>query len=357
MPLKILQNNRGMALLITITIITLLVTVALELNRKVRSAVVSSAVSRDRITLSQMASSGIHAAMAMLVKDKVDSISDSLQEDWADSEKIMTLLQSLSFEDGNINLKIIDELGKIQVNALVKFPESHQFNEAQRILWDRFLRGLMPLTDLPEDFEPTSIINCLKDWIDSGDDDAITGLTGAESDYYQGLDPPYSCRNAPLPHLSELAMVKGIPQKLFYGDENIYGFSNYMTIYGMQEIGDTSFAYEGKININTAELPVLTAILPSENADLAQAIYEYRQETEDLKYIHDLSNITWYKNVPGCSDLEIDPEIITTSSDYFRIESEASLNKIKMVIIAFVKREKDNLTGKWNCKVLRWQSE
>ncbi len=49
------------------------------------------------------------------------------------------------------------------------------------------------------------IINSLKDWLDSGDDDAITGLSGAESDYYEGLEPPYSCKNGPMDNLGEVA--------------------------------------------------------------------------------------------------------------------------------------------------------
>jgi general secretion pathway protein K len=59
-----------------------------------------------------MASSGIHAAMAMLVKDKMESNVDSLQEDWANSEKINEILQSFPFEDGKITVKISDELGR-----------------------------------------------------------------------------------------------------------------------------------------------------------------------------------------------------------------------------------------------------
>ncbi|MDX9817285.1 MAG: hypothetical protein RBT16_00115, partial [Desulfococcus multivorans] len=64
---NILKNSQGMALLITISVITVLIAGGLELNRRVRAAVVSAAATRDRTTLSLMASSGIHAAMAMLV--------------------------------------------------------------------------------------------------------------------------------------------------------------------------------------------------------------------------------------------------------------------------------------------------
>ena len=66
-----------------------------------------------------MASSGVHAAMALLVKDKGESNFDSLQEDWANPEKIDEILQEIPFDNGKLAVVITDELSKIQVNALV----------------------------------------------------------------------------------------------------------------------------------------------------------------------------------------------------------------------------------------------
>ena len=124
----------------------------------------------------------------------------------------------------------------------------------------------------------------------------------------------------------------------------------------MTTADSNNFTYEGKININTADIPVLAAILPSGNEELAQAIYDYRQETSDSEYIHDLSSVIWYKNVPGLSDIEIDSNLITTTSDFFRIESVATLHDMKTKITAVVKRERNKKTGKWGCRVLRWET-
>ena len=184
MPLKIIGNNRGIALLVTLTVITVLIVATLEMNRKMRSMVHSVSTTRNRITLSQMASSGIHVAKAMLVKDKNSSDSDSLQEDWADPEKISEVLLGIPFEDGSIILTISDELGKIQINSLVEFPEGRHFNESQMNMWHRSLSLLISQDESLEDAEPGTIISSAKDWLDSGDDEAITGLNGAESDYY-----------------------------------------------------------------------------------------------------------------------------------------------------------------------------
>lgn len=357
MPAIIMGNNRGIALLVTLTIITVLIVVTLEMSRKMRSAVFSAAATRDRMTLLHLASSGINVAKAMLVKDKNNSNSDSLQEDWANPDKISEILQDISFEDGNVTLSIIDELGKIQVSALVKFPEGRAFNAPQMFLWGRFLRLLLSQEESFENIEPITIVDSMKDWLDSGDDEAITGLNGAESGYYQDLDPPYSCRNGPFTHIGELALVRGVIPEIFQGAGGALGISRFITVFGMTKSDSNTFTYEGKININTAELPVLAAIMPSGNEELAQAIYEYRQETSDSEYIHDLSSLTWYKNVPGMGDIEIDPNLIKTSSDFFRIESVATLNEMKMKITEVVKRGKNTKNGKWECRVLRWETE
>ena len=357
MVTKILKNSHGIALLVTLSIVSVLVVASLEMNKKMRSAVFSAATTRDRITLLNMASSGVNLAAAILVKDKKDSNTDSLQEDWADSEKISEILADIPFEDGGIALTINDELGKIQINSLVQFPEGHNFNESQRAMWERFLSLLMYKNEAFEDMEPMTIIDSIKDWLDSGDDDAITGLNGAESDFYQDLDPPYPCKNGPFTYIGELALVRGVTPELFQGAGGEQGLSKYITVFGMTKSSNNSFTYEGKININTADLPTLVAILPSGNEDLAQAIYEYRMETSESTYIHDLSSPTWYKNVPGAGDIKLDPNLITTSSDFFRIESTATLKEMKIKVTTVVKRENNAKTGKWECNILRWEIE
>ena len=357
MAIKFLKNSRGIALLVTLSIVTVLIAASLEMNKKMRSALFSAATTRDRMTLLHMASSGVNLAAVMLVKDKKNSGSDSLQEDWADSEKINEILNDIPFEDGNIVLTINDELGKIQLNSLVQFPEGHRFNESQRAMWERFLNLLINKNEALEDMEPMTIINSIKDWLDSGDDDAITGLNGAESDYYQDLDPSYTCKNGPFTHIGELVLVRGVTPEIFQGAGGSQGLSDYVTVFGMTESQNNSFTYEGRVNINTADLPTLVAMLPSGSEDLAQAIYEYRMETSESLYIHDLSSPAWYKNVPGVGDAIIDPNLITTSSDFFRIESTAKLKAMKVKITAVVKRENNAKTGQWECNVLRWEIE
>ena len=348
-------NNRGVALLITLTIVTLMIAVALELHQKARATVISNSVVRDRAYLSEMAFSGIQAAMAVLVKDKMESTIDTVQEDWADPEKIKEMLSDFTFDDGTLTVDIEDELGKIQVNSLVSGPGGRVFNESQRSVWDRCLMWLKEQhDDTAVDIDPTTIINSMKDWMDSGDDDATTGLTGAESDFYQDLNPAYSCRNDPIMHRGELLQIKGISSVLFYGTKGIPGLSSFVTVYDNGEKIETSpGAYtNGKININTASLPVLVSLMPLENPEAAQLILEYRQERDGDNYVNDISSPTWYKEIPGVGDIDIDSTIVTTSSDLYGITAIADVGARKMAIRAVVRREQQKKTGKWICRIL-----
>ena len=40
---------------------------------------------------------------------------------------------------------------------------------------------------------------------------------GAESDYYQGLNPPYYAKNAPIDDIQELLLIKGVTPEMFDG--------------------------------------------------------------------------------------------------------------------------------------------
>ena len=355
--LKTVQNNRGIALLITISVTTILVAAALEYNRRARFAVISTAAARDRLTLSYMASSGVHIAMALLAKDKSESNFDSLAEDWAVPEKIEELLQEISFESGKLSVAITDELSKIQVNALVQFPASRQFNPSQVTLWDRFLRYIRGEEELDDESDPVAIVNSVKDWLDSGDDDATTGLSGAESSYYEDLDPPYTSRNGPIQDLNELLMIKGITPQIYNGTQESPGLGNFMTVHGMTLGAGTDFNWPGRININTADVPVLAALLGLENQELAQAVVEYRQAAAEDKDSHDFSNPRWYKEIAGFGDVAINANLVTIASDVFHIKSEASLNLTKSSIVAVVQRVQSPESGKWTCKVLSWKTE
>jgi general secretion pathway protein K len=354
-----MRNKRGVALLVTLAVTTLLVTMALEYNRRARYALIAAAAARDYLTMAEMAGAGVQLAMAVLVKDRMENDTDTPLDDWADPERIAEVLKAFPFEAGQLTLVIEDELGKIQVNALVSQPDGKQFNESQRTLWERFLqyyadRKELKL-DLKDDSEPQAIINSLKDWMDSGDDDAITGLSGAETSYYRDKQPPYPCRNGPLTDLRELLLVKGITPELYDGTREIPGIARYLTIYGMEPGESANLSFPGRINLTTAELPVLFALLPSENRDLVEAIDELRRDIASGKQTVDLKSPNWLNQLPGLGEIKLDPKLITMASDTFRVESTATLHDASTTVTAIVQRVQASRSGKWGCRLLSWQ--
>jgi len=356
--LRLIDNQRGIALLVTLSVTTLLVSMALEYNRRARYAVIAAAAARDYLTMTEMASAGVQVAMAILARDKAQNDTDTPMDDWANPEKIAEALKAFPFEEGQVALVIEDELGKIQVNALVNQPNGQQFNESQRTLWERFLQYYADRKDLKlnikDDSEPQAILNSLKDWMDRGDDEAITGLSGAETSYYLDRDPPYPCRNGPLTDLNELLLVKGITPELYYGTREVPGIARYLTVHGRQPGEGTGINFPGRINLTTAELPVLFALLPAENKDLVEAIDELRHDIAAGKQTVDLKSPNWLNQIPGLGEIKLDPKLITDKSDTFRVESTASLHDAATTITAIVERVQASQSGKWACRLLSW---
>jgi general secretion pathway protein K len=201
------------------------------------------------------------------------------------------------------------------------------------------------------------IINSMKDWLDDGDDEAITGLSGAESDYYGQLDPPYSCKNGPFDHLGEIALVQGVTPELFNGAGGVAGISSLLTVHGLSQTGENQFTYDGKINISTCDAMVLSSLLPTENSDLSEALVEFRMAKNDETYINPINTTTWYKNVPGAAGIDVEEDLLTVSSDVFRIVSVAKRDTRTCTLTLVVQREKEQETGRWTCKTLIRQVE
>src|SRR4030042_2194788 len=125
-------NRRGVALLLTLSIIALVVTVSMTLHRRSRESLSLAAAHRNWISRVQMAASGIHAGMALLIRDKAATTVDSIQEEWADADSLAKLAADISFEEGDRMISIGDELGKTQIHALVNYPEGRRLTQAQK---------------------------------------------------------------------------------------------------------------------------------------------------------------------------------------------------------------------------------
>lgn len=117
---------------------------------------------------------------------------------------------------------------------------------------ERFIRLLQALPlDSPLDVvAATEIADAVIDWIDS--DNNVTGLGGAEDNYYSRLEPPYRAANQSIQSVSELRWVKGVSEELFR----------------VLEPHVNALPAGVAINLNTAGLEILQSIGESGNLQL-----------------------------------------------------------------------------------------
>ena len=230
-------------------------------------------------------------------------------------------LPPIPFDRGVISVRIEDEKARFNVKKLVV---------AQGDEWVIQQRRMTMIERLFEKLElDSSLVDAMIDWQDSDD---VTGPDGAETSFYANLTVPYEPRNEPVVTAGELLLVKGLDRTLFFlppssrgfgGVEEIGSLDNYLTVYG-----------DGKININTAELPVLLSLSMDMDEYIARDIIEYR-ESHPIRAKEDL------KNVESVSDVLYDEieSLIDIKSDIFRITADGISNEIVGRISAVVMRQ------------------
>ena len=329
------KRERGVALLLVVSVISLLTVVVLRFNRNMRGDLVHSHHYRDRAQLQMIVDSGIDLALAVLYSDNYLNDFDCLHDDWAHvAGEEITELGGRS----KLNVNIIDLSGRFPVNSLVSFVEEGgegggsegiSPEDARKVLHRLLLSGSFAVED---DLQAREIIDALVDWLDSDDKESEYG---AEDSYYQSLEDPYLPRNGKMESPNELLAVKGLTPEILYGRDEKLPLADYITVYGT----------DGKININTAEALLLSVMHEDTVSDDGDLLVDYRSDEAVYEALEDSG---WYKEVPGWpGNVTYDEKLIDTKSTHFRIESTAELGGIHMTMTAYVKR-----TGKKELEVL-----
>jgi len=117
---------------------------------------------------------------------------------------------------------VVSPLVEDAQNTRVRFGvenESSRLHLADVLRWDKQQsgNGRKALMKLPGMTEP--VADAILDWIDS---DSEPRGTGAEDEYYSGLEQPYSPRNALPESIEELLLVKGVTRELLFGADANY---------------------------------------------------------------------------------------------------------------------------------------
>lgn len=174
--------------------------------------------------------------------------------------------------DAEIFVAIEPEPARWNINKLTKAG----FGDNADLIWARILT----VAGVPEE-DQSALVDSFYDWVD---EDSITeSADGAESEYYEGLETPYTCKNGPLDTVGELMFIKGFDRNggvllkggLWNPEETnserqvfVSGIEGLFTTYG-----------EGKINVNAAPREVLLTVPSLEDADglIVDTILEERE--------------------------------------------------------------------------------
>ena len=279
---RVKHGARSTALIAVLLIVMLLAVILLEFNYEARVNLhMGDNTHRSRQAL-YCAEAGVSIAAAALRQHGDISGDGTLAQLLSPGEKI-------PIGDGYCTVFVVKENGKININRL-----KDDNGKIVRKRVDQLLRLIDILNRQYGDESPIGygIVPAMVDWVDSDDDVTHLGFIkreneGAETAYYEGLDAPYVCKNAPFDTLAELVLVKGVTREIFEGrradvEEGIKavaGLCESLTVYG-----------EGLVDINEASALVIESLSEEMTPALAEAVIERRAE-EPFGRIEDLQTV------------------------------------------------------------------
>ena len=240
-------------------------------------------------------------ARTLLARDAKEGQKDSLDETWA------THLPSIEVEGGVLKGKIEDMQGRFNINNLI--DKSGKVDPVAAARFQRLLRALKLEPDLAQ---------AVTDWIDRGVD--AVPPSGAEDDYYQGLDTPYRTANRAMTDISELRLVKGFDQKTY---DQVRPYLSALPAHT-------------PINVNTASAEVLASISDRLDTGLAQAIVAAREKDPFEK----LAEFTANPQIQRAGLAARDLQNLSVASSYFLVRSEVAIGQARASLVSLIFRDK-----------------
>jgi|SRR3989338_1598767 len=289
-----LRSQKGFALIITLLITAVLVALVTELVYDVYLSVSRTNNFKDSQRASLLARAGIDMAGAGL-------------EEFLKFKPFMTmdkegLVFSRDEEDGRLDIRVFDELGKVSLRIV--YPNTGALNDN---LHSAYLR-LLNLLQQKEDIADT-----LSDWIDTDNEPRMMGAEGI--DYYQRLSAPYMPKNGYLESLEELLMIKGYTPQVYKA------ISPFITAYNDS----------GLININTASKEVIMSLSNEITETLSERIIVHRKAIP-FKSSSDIMKIAGFETLGFSLQNRI-----TVESNVFRIYSHAIAGEAVREVEAVIK--------------------
>jgi len=251
----------------------------------------------EHVQAQALVQAGIDWGRALLSDDRRLASVDHLGEPWA------LRLPPIPVDNGELAGQIDDQQGLFNLNNLVRNGTVSPAHLAQ-------FRRLLEILALPD-----ALAGSLADWLDADGEPQLPPRGGAESGYYQGLQPPYLAANRPLSDVAELALVRGF-------DEAVRARLRPFV---------TALPRFTPVNVNTASPEVLAAVVSNLDLDGARALTAQRGRA----YFRNLAELL-AQLPPG---VVADGNNVTTASQYFVASARVTIGGAQARGSALLERE------------------
>lgn len=314
-----LPRQRGAALIVALLVVATVVILATTLSSDflLMFRRVENQLHSEQAYAYLLGAEGV--ARAALLQDHKQSPDgfDGLGEEWAKPQKFPTdygwIAGQLEDLEGRFNL---NELAKVQ-GAGGGVPTAQ--NEAQQFLM-RLLLAL-PLQEPLAPDQADALVSTITDWIDA--DDTVSGLSGAESQYYADADPPGLPANRTMASLSELMWVKGMTPEIYRALKPLV----------------TVWPKNGSvININTAPAGVLRAINEAQKMSILideLAVEKLLQERKAKQHI-EVAELGPLLGITLSNDVT---QLYGTKSNYFELTAQTEFQGRRYTLHSVLKRD------------------
>jgi general secretion pathway protein K len=299
-------DERGVALLLALLVVTLLVALILEFDAEARREYREAAAFRDNFKASMLTRAAVQAARAVLQQDflrdkQTGDKFDALTDLWA------LPIKNYAIGDGLLSAQIQDERGKLNLNDL---PAAANDQIKFKTTTER-ARRLFELLQLNPD-----LVDALIDWTDQDDNPRPAG---AESAYYHSQRPAYRAANERLQSLADLRLIKGFTPDI------IDRLSRYVTVYPLDG--------NAPININTADPLVIQSL----DAEITPAMAMEIAQGRPYKTKEDLNRIVSFSEIG--TKLRGSGSVYDVVSEYFSARLAITVNESTKTALAVLRRE------------------
>jgi general secretion pathway protein K len=304
------SSQRGIALLTILVMVALATILAATIAKRQTNTSENTGylMRQDQSLLYAKSAEAFFSELLIQDSDNGGNI-DHLQENWAKP------MPAFPVEDGFVSGRLLDESGKFNLNNLLKADGS--VDDSAR----RWFEKLLQRVGLPAELSQAVIY-----WQDA--DDETTGAMGAESNYYQGLDPSYLASNTRFHQVEELKLVRGFEGK------NYDLIAPYVT----------ALPEATKININTAAPLLLASIDPK--IDVKTVEQELKAKQAELTYFNSVEDL-WKLNAFSGIEPQNKTDAVAwldNKSNYFTAQIEVVLSERKRQFTSAIMRKDKQVT-------------